>query len=179
MPDLIADALGFAVVRERPVEEEDVGRHLLELAVLGVERALRRAGEQPEHQRSHGRDQAHPHLHDVLRLRAEMMLGQDGTQGYAEERSAEDARESDPGDLERRHRSLPFLPSRRAALSGRPASRPFRSPTASSTIGCDRSGRASFRAAPRCITWATPTLLYYERFSGATLSRRAAPRGRP
>src|SRR5262249_61544351 len=85
------------------VEEEDVGRHLLELAVLGVKRALRRASEQAEHERGHGRDQAHPHLYDVLRLGIEMMLGQDGPAEHAEQRSAEDAHEGDPGDFERRH----------------------------------------------------------------------------
>src|SRR5262249_3015220 len=42
-------------------------------------------------------------LHDVLGVRTQMVLRQDGVEQHAQERAAEDAREDDRGDRERTH----------------------------------------------------------------------------
>ena len=97
--DLIADLRGLgSVIRERPVERDGPGGILHELTVHAVERALRRADEQPEDERGHGRDQADPQLHDVLCVLAQTVLGQYGPEEHPEQRAAEDAHEGDPCD---------------------------------------------------------------------------------
>src|SRR2546425_5711956 len=81
------------VMSHEAVEDDDVRRHLDEVASLDVVGGLRRGEQQAHDARRHRRDEPDPQLDDVLRVRAQMMLGQDGAEPQAEQCAAEGAGE--------------------------------------------------------------------------------------
>ena len=91
------------VTREGPIQHDHVRRDLLELGILRVEGALRGTGEQSEDERGHGRDESHGELHDVLRVRAQVLIREHAAKHHSEERGAEDAGEHDHGDCNGTH----------------------------------------------------------------------------
>ena len=73
-------------MRQHAVEQNYIGGDLQQLVAPRVVGALCRGDQQAEVQRRHRRDQRDPQLHDILRIRAQMMPGQyavhkDGEQG--------------------------------------------------------------------------------------------------
>src|SRR5262249_24504441 len=82
------------VMRQDSVEQDDVSRDLQQLASPRVVRALCRGDQQAEDQRGHCCDQRDPQLHDILCIRAEMLLRQHAARKQADQRASEHAREN-------------------------------------------------------------------------------------
>jgi hypothetical protein len=72
---------------EQAIEQDDVGGRLHKLLVAGVEEAFRRGQQQTEDQGGHRRDQRDPELYDLLRFRAQMMVGEQPAQRHRQKRA--------------------------------------------------------------------------------------------
>jgi len=70
---------------QRPVEQKDVGRERLQLTALPVIGAVRGGDQQTEHERGHSGDQPHHEIHDIPRIRVQMMVWQFDVQDHSDE----------------------------------------------------------------------------------------------
>jgi len=84
-----------SVVPQRAIEKHDLGRALLDLVLLAVERTLGRGDQQSEHERGQRGEQTHSRFEDVLRVLVYMMIGQDAAHEHAQYRAAQHAGKDD------------------------------------------------------------------------------------
>ncbi len=103
-PEQLAGLLRFrAVLGQDAVEQHDLGGQFLDGAVLGVVGPLGGGDQQAEHDGGERRHRPHPQLHDVFRVRAQVMLGQETLEEHRDQCDAEDAREHDGAGRQRTH----------------------------------------------------------------------------
>jgi hypothetical protein len=71
------------------VEQDEIRRHLDHFTSPSVIRSVGRSDQQTEKKRHHRTDQSHRKLDDILGLRTEVMLGNDGLKDHSEHGSAD------------------------------------------------------------------------------------------
>jgi hypothetical protein len=93
----------WTIFGQHAIEQDNVGRKLCKFVSLRVVRTLCRSDQQSEDQGRHRCGQTHTQLDDVLRIRAQMMLGQNQAKGHPQERTSKDTSQHDPANTRRVH----------------------------------------------------------------------------
>jgi len=84
-----------AIVAEQSIQQHDLRGGLHQIVVDFIERAFSRRDQQPENEGGQRGDQPDAELDEILRILAQMFLGQNIAQPQSEQCGAEYAREND------------------------------------------------------------------------------------